>query len=90
MAFVTAQAGKVCRGVATLPHLPPTALQDWAQGEGLPVPAYATVETTGAAHSPQFTIEVTVRGYAPESAKAPSKRVAEQQAAAKLLERLKS
>lgn len=63
-----------------------TALQEWSQGRGLPVPTYTMIETTGPAHAPEFTIEVTLPGYAPARAKAASKRAAEQAAAAILLD----
>ena len=65
-----------------------TSLQEWAQARGLPLPKYDIIETTGSAHSPMFIIEVTVKGYAPETASAASKKQAQQQAAEKLLERL--
>lgn len=67
-----------------------TALQEWAQARGLPVPAYHLIETTGAAHAPEFTIEVVVQGYPGERAKAASKRVAEQMAASALLGKLQN
>ncbi|MCP4330832.1 MAG: ribonuclease III [Alphaproteobacteria bacterium] len=62
-----------------------TALQEWAQGRGKPLPVYETVAAEGPAHEPEFTIEVTVKGHGPARAKGPSKRAAEQAAAAALL-----
>lgn len=79
---------KLAENVRSAPKDAKTALQEWAQGSGLPLPAYVLVETIGSAHSPVFTIEVTVKGYAPVQAKAASKRAAEQVAAGILLERL--
>ncbi len=65
-----------------------TALQEWAQGKGLPLPTYTLLKTDGLAHAPVFTIEVTVKGYAPVQASAISKRAAEQAAAELLLNQL--
>lgn len=86
--FVLPRWNKLASDMQAPPKDAKTALQEWSQGRGLPVPAYKLVETTGSAHAPVFTIEVTVQGYEPESAKAASKRAAEQQAAGKLLEKL--
>ena len=65
-----------------------TALQEWVQARGLPLPAYEEVSRSGPDHAPVFTISVTVRGEPPAVAIGPSKRVAEREAAAALLERL--
>lgn len=67
-----------------------TALQEWAQQRGLPLPEYGTLETSGPDHSPVFRIQVSVKGYPPESASGNSKRVAAQVAAQALLKRLTS
>ncbi|MQX35327.1 ribonuclease III [Roseospira navarrensis] len=65
-----------------------TALQEWAQGQGLPLPTYETVSSTGPAHAPTFTVAAKVEGHEPASADGSSKRQAEQRAAALLMERL--
>lgn len=62
-----------------------TALQEWAQGKSLSLPAYRVISRTGPDHAPVFTVEVAVEGYPAERASAGSKRVAEQDAAASLL-----
>lgn len=67
-----------------------TALQEWAQQRGLPLPDYDTLETSGPDHSPVFRIQVSVKGYPPENASGNSKRVAAQVAAQALLKRLTS
>ena len=64
------------------PRDPKTALQEWAQARGLPLPAYRTVATDGPAHRRQFTVTVEVQGVAPATATGSSKRSAEAAAAA--------
>ncbi len=66
-----------------------TALQEWAQGRGRPLPAYRLVREEGPAHQPVFTVSVAVEGEAPAEASGTSKRLAETAAAQSLLERLK-
>jgi ribonuclease-3 len=58
-----------------------TAMQEWAQARGLPAPTYVEVERSGPAHSPQFVMQVMLKGYEPVLGAAPSKRAAEQAAA---------
>ncbi|SCA55095.1 RNase III [Candidatus Terasakiella magnetica] len=62
-----------------------TALQEWAQGQGLPLPDYKIVTQTGPAHAPLFEIEVRVLNHPPQRAQGSSKRKAEQAAAGELL-----
>ena len=65
-----------------------SSLQEWAQGRGLPLPEYEVVSTEGAMHAPVFKVKVTVKDEKPFKGEGLSKRAAEQQAAAKLLEHL--
>jgi ribonuclease-3 len=65
-----------------------TALQEWAQGRGLPLPAYRMLGQEGAAHEPIFLMEVAVDGVGSTIGRGPSKRVAEQAAAGALLEQV--
>ena len=67
-----------------------TRLQEWAQGRGLPTPAYREISRSGPAHAPHFTIEAIVEGLAPQEGRGGSKREAEQDAATKLLARVQS
>ena len=62
-----------------------TALQEWAQGRGLPLPRYREVLRSGPAHNPRFVIEVTVEGFPSQSGEGKAKRNAEQAAASALL-----
>ena len=64
-----------------------TALQEWAQGRGLPAPSYTERERSGPDHAPEFVVGVTILGYAPAEAKGPSKRIAEQSAATAFMTR---
>jgi ribonuclease-3 len=70
------------------PADPKTALQEWAQGNGLPLPVYRVVEHSGPAHAPKFIIEASVKGYPCASAEGDSKRAAEKTAANTLLQQL--
>jgi ribonuclease-3 len=70
------------------PRVAKTALQEWLQGRGLPLPEYTVVERTGPSHQPKFTIELAVSGRQPVRATGPSKRAAEQSAAQEMLERI--
>jgi ribonuclease III len=64
---------------------PKTALQEWAQGCGLALPQYVSLERTGPDHAPQFTTEVRVAGRQPAQGVGASKRAAEQAAASAML-----
>ncbi len=72
------------------PRDPKTALQEWAQGRGLPLPEYHLLAREGPPHAPRFRVEVRVEGLPPEIAEGGSKRAAERAAAAKLLQRIES
>jgi ribonuclease-3 len=65
-----------------------TALQEWAQDRGLPLPVYRETGRSGPAHAPVFSIEVAVQGQKPVVATGASKRAAEQGAAKGMLRQL--
>jgi ribonuclease-3 len=69
------------------PRDPKTALQEWAQGLGRPLPAYAIVARSGPDHRPNFTVSVTVEGLEPATGEGPSRQEAEKAAATALLVR---
>jgi ribonuclease-3 len=64
---------------------PKSALQEWAQGRGLPRPAYAVISRDGPDHAPHFTAEVKIQGRQPARGQGASKRAAEQAAALEML-----
>ncbi len=64
-----------------------TTLQEWAQGQGLPVPLYRAVARTGPDHAPDFTVAVVVGTFAEADGSGPSKRAAEHAAASAFLSR---
>ena len=66
---------------------PKTSLQEWAQARGKPTPAYAETERSGPAHAPRFVVTVSVEACEPAAGAGPSKRVAEQEAAAAFMRR---
>lgn len=74
-------------------HKPPkdakTALQEWAQGLGKPLPNYSVVGQDGPPHDPVFVVAVAVDGVETATGTGNSKRVAEQAAAKAMLEKVK-
>lgn len=70
---------------ARAPKHPKSALQEWANGKGLPSPVYEIVARTGPHHAPIFRVRATLRGTEPVEAEGASKQEAETQAAAALL-----
>lgn len=66
---------------------PKSALQEWAQGRGLPLPRYAEISREGPDHALRFVAEARLKGHDPAKGEGTSKRQAEQAAAAELLRR---
>ncbi len=60
---------------------PKSALQEWAQGQGRPLPTYRVVGQTGSDHAPTFTVEVSIEGVEPLTAPGRSRQDAEKAAA---------
>lgn len=65
-----------------------TSLQEWAQGNGLPIPIYEVVKTSGPAHEPFFTVKVVIHNMEPMVAEGKSKKKAEKAAAELMLEKI--
>lgn len=64
-----------------------SALQEWAQGRGMPLPRYAEISRSGPDHAPVFVSEVQIDGSKPGRGEGASKRAAEQAAASAVLAR---
>ena len=64
---------------------PKTVLQEWAQGQGLPLPAYDVAEMSGPEHAREFVVSVSV-GELNARGAGRSKREAQENAASALLE----
>jgi ribonuclease-3 len=67
-----------------------SALQEWAQGRGLPLPEYREVGRFGPAHAPNFTIEVCVHGQGCVQAEGTNKQEAQMRAAGNMLAKLEA
>ncbi len=65
-----------------------SVLQERTQALGMPVPRYATIETSGPEHAKLFTVEVRIGKDLATRASGTSKKAASQEAAQLLLERL--
>jgi ribonuclease-3 len=73
-----------------LPHVatdPKSALQEWAQGQGLALPDYVEISRSGPDHAPRFVAQVQIVGRKPAQGEGATKRQAEQAAARALLAR---
>lgn len=67
---------------------PKSALQEWAQGEGLPTPSYRHISREGPDHAPIFTVTVQVEGREPIPGVGNSKQLAEREAARAMLAKI--
>ncbi len=73
--------GKHLYEVKKPPAHPKTALQEWAQGRGLSLPAYEIIGQTGPDHAPIFEIKLSVEGFNHIRAEGKSRQDAEKAAA---------
>jgi ribonuclease-3 len=87
--FIAAQWTPRLEADPTPPKDAKTELQEWAQGQGLPLPSYSEVGRDGPPHDPRFTIAVSVEGSEAVEGSGSSKRQAEQAAAEALLAKVK-
>jgi ribonuclease-3 len=85
--FATAWAEELAAPSSRERTKPKSALQEWAQGQGRPLPTYRVTERTGSDHAPTFTVEVAVQGVEPLTARGRSRQDAEKAAAVAMLQR---
>jgi len=76
---------KVERGPSEPPKDAKTRLQEWSQSEGLGLPTYNVIGSTGPSHAPTFHVEVVISGRGKASGEGSSKQRAEQAAASDML-----
>lgn len=91
-------AAELIRGIfrdklQELPHAddlrdPKTRLQEWLQARGASPPDYELVDVTGKAHQQHFEVRCLVPDREPAPGEGRSRRIAEQQAARRMLARL--
>lgn len=79
--FVARHWKAAMQSVRESPRDPKSALQEWAQGEGFPMPRYNHEKPVGPDHAPVFTAIVRVEGFDPVSGAGASKQDAERAAA---------
>lgn len=88
-AFIENLWGDAFYDMARPPQHPKTALQEWAQGQGLPLPTYKIIGQSGD-HAPVFDVRLRVQGYDDLIAQGRSRQVAEREAATLFLQTLES
>lgn len=84
--FILKAWAKLLKGTLEKPRDPKSALQEWAQGEGLATPTYRHDAREGPDHAPVFTATVLVDGREPVSGTGASKQHAERAAAKAMLD----
>lgn len=88
-AFINAYWPALLKKDISPPKDAKTALQELAQSKGPgKAPVYRVLDHSGPAHTPTFTVCVSVKGLGDATGTGPSKRQAEQMAAKALLEKI--
>ncbi len=85
-ALIKMQWENILEAMEKPPMHPKTAIQEWAQAHGLPLPVYEIIGQSGPDHAPIFDVKLTVKGYPPVSARGKSRAQAEKLAAGKFME----
>lgn len=83
--FVLKSWGSRIKSRSTGRKDPKSILQEWVLARTKELPEYELVAQTGPDHSPQFVVQVKVKGHKTYEGEASSKRQAEQTAASKFL-----
>ncbi len=87
LALIEASLGDRLRHTARPSRDAKTALQEWAQGQGLATPGYVEIGRSGPDHAPLFRVAAQVQGLTDGIGEGRSKRLAEQAAAENFLRR---
>lgn len=85
--FIIANWGERAASAGAARRDAKTELQEWSHARFGVTPTYRVADRSGPDHDPQFTVVVEIEGLHPETGISRSKRAAEQEAAAHLLER---
>ena len=88
--FVEELWGNAFYDMAKPPQHPKTALQEWAQGNGLPLPTYKIIGQSGPDHAPVFDVQLHVKGHDDLIAQGKSRQIAEREAARLFMKQLES
>jgi len=89
-AFLQACLGNRLHDMVEPPRDPKTTLQEWSQAKNMGLPLYEVIAQTGPDHAPEFTVQVSLDGYPPQSASSTSKKRAEKEAAQNMLDHISS
>lgn len=87
--LIKAQWGGVLGSMIEPPQHPKTAIQEWAQAQGLPLPIYKIIGQTGLDHAPIFEIKLLVKGHDPIIASGKSRAEAEKSVAKEFMKGVK-
>lgn len=79
--FIKTQWADVLYTMKKPPQHPKTALQEWLQGKGLPLPIYEIICQSGPDHAPVFEVELRIKAMDVVRASGKSRAEAETQAA---------
>ena len=83
--FVIEAWSDLMDGVIDAPKDPKTTLQEWSQGLGLGTPVYEVISRSGPDHAPSFKVSVSVKSRSSAEGEGRSIRLAEHEAAHRLL-----
>ena len=86
--FINEAWAPILQAMTDVPANPKSDLQEYTSREGLGLPSYKLIDTSGPDHAPVITVEVSLDNGARVSANAGSKKKAEIEAARNLLEKL--
>ncbi|MGH1378644.1 MAG: ribonuclease III [Alphaproteobacteria bacterium] len=75
--LIESQWSEVLGVMKNPPQHPKTAIQEWAQAQGLPLPLYDIIGQSGPDHAPVFEVRLTVKGHDSKTATGRSRAEAE-------------